>query len=188
VDIQPIQTKYARCLFRSRLEARWAVFFDLMGIEWEYEPEGYVLSDGIWYLPDFWLPTLKLWVEVKPSCGASKEEINKIELLSCGGEWATSLFCGQPNSWHESFFFAFDFTDGSAGDYSIDGQPIPWGFCKEIGPTLCIDKVDSRVLRDREIYTRSIKTPLPQFCYETNLTEMDDILYLVSSEKFEHRA
>lgn len=38
--IKPIETRYAGCRFRSRLEARWAVFFDALKIEWEYEPEG----------------------------------------------------------------------------------------------------------------------------------------------------
>lgn len=31
-------TIYAGVLFRSRLEARWAAFFDLAGWKWEYEP------------------------------------------------------------------------------------------------------------------------------------------------------
>jgi hypothetical protein len=31
-------TKYKGVMFRSRLEARWAAFFDLVGWEWEYEP------------------------------------------------------------------------------------------------------------------------------------------------------
>ena len=31
-------TLYRRTMFRSRLEARWAAFFDLVGWEWEYEP------------------------------------------------------------------------------------------------------------------------------------------------------
>ncbi len=31
-------TKYAGVLFRSRLEARWAAFFDLLEWKWEYEP------------------------------------------------------------------------------------------------------------------------------------------------------
>jgi hypothetical protein len=61
---KPIQTTYAGCLFRSRLEARWAVFFDTLGIEWEYEAEGYETATGR-YLPDFWLPELRIWVEVK---------------------------------------------------------------------------------------------------------------------------
>ena len=55
-EFKAIQTEYKGYLFRSRLEARWAVFFDAMGIEWEYEPEGIVLSDGTNYLPDFYLP------------------------------------------------------------------------------------------------------------------------------------
>lgn len=63
--IKPIETKYKGCLFRSRLEARWAVYFDVAGIEWEYEKEGFALPSG-WYLPDFWLPQVRLWAEVKP--------------------------------------------------------------------------------------------------------------------------
>ena len=63
-DLKAIQTVYKGYRFRSRLEARWAVFFDALGIKWEYEKEGYDL-DGIWYLPDFWLPELECWIEVK---------------------------------------------------------------------------------------------------------------------------
>lgn len=66
LDIKPIETRYAGCRFRSRLEARWAVFFDTLGIPWEYEPQGYVVGeDERPYLPDFWLPEQHLWVEVK---------------------------------------------------------------------------------------------------------------------------
>ena len=53
--MKPIQTEYKGYLFRSRLEARWAVFFDACGVDWEYEPEGYDLGNGIHYLPDFLL-------------------------------------------------------------------------------------------------------------------------------------
>jgi len=42
--VKPIETVYSDHLFRSRLEARWAVFFDYMGIKWVYEPEGYDLG------------------------------------------------------------------------------------------------------------------------------------------------
>jgi hypothetical protein len=63
--MKAIETQYAGCRFRSRLEARWAVFFDHLGVKWEYEPEGFDL-DGVWYLPDFYLPDHG-WVEVKPS-------------------------------------------------------------------------------------------------------------------------
>ena len=50
-----IETEYKGYRFRSRLEARWAVFFDACGVRWEYEPEGYVLHNGQCYLPDFLL-------------------------------------------------------------------------------------------------------------------------------------
>lgn len=69
--IKVIQTKYKGFLFRSRLEARWAVFFDACGVEYEYEPEGYDLGKGMMYLPDFLLHGVygrasgDLYVEVK---------------------------------------------------------------------------------------------------------------------------
>jgi hypothetical protein len=63
--ITPIETRYAGCHFRSRLEARWAVFFNSANIPWEYEPEGFNI-DGKYYLPDFRLPQCGLWIEVKP--------------------------------------------------------------------------------------------------------------------------
>jgi len=76
MTIKPIETVYAGCRFRSRLEARWAVFFDVMGIAWQYEAQGYQLRDRLYvlecgdalnYLPDFWLPEFKLHAEVKGS-------------------------------------------------------------------------------------------------------------------------
>jgi hypothetical protein len=53
-------------LFRSRLEARWAIYFHTANIRWLYEPESYCLDNGIWYVPDFYLPELDCFVEVKP--------------------------------------------------------------------------------------------------------------------------
>lgn len=55
--MKAIETRYAGHRFRSRLEARWAVFFDHLGVEWEYEPQGYVVG-GTPYLPDFRLLNL----------------------------------------------------------------------------------------------------------------------------------
>ncbi|MEW6326319.1 MAG: hypothetical protein AB1487_01800 [Thermodesulfobacteriota bacterium] len=62
--VEAIETYYRGYKFRSRLEARWAVFFDYMGITFQYEPEGYKLPSG-WYLPDFWLTQVNMWAEVK---------------------------------------------------------------------------------------------------------------------------
>ena len=72
--IRAIETQYKGYRFRSRLEARWAVFFDAMGIKWEYEKEGFDLGAQGYYLPDFWLPdffTPNIWgIEGLESTGA----------------------------------------------------------------------------------------------------------------------
>lgn len=52
-QIRAIETVYNGYRFRSRLEARWAVFFDALGVKYEYEPEGFELPSGKRYLPDF---------------------------------------------------------------------------------------------------------------------------------------
>ncbi|MBX5010876.1 hypothetical protein HJB67_13015 [Rhizobium lentis] len=61
--IKAIPTIYNNVQFRSRLEARWAAFFDLSGIEWDYEPFD---LDG--WTPDFLLRAggVDMLSEVKP--------------------------------------------------------------------------------------------------------------------------
>lgn len=63
--MQAIETEYKGYRFRSRLEARWAVFFEKAEISYQYEPEGFQLKDGKNYLPDFLLTNEDIWVEVK---------------------------------------------------------------------------------------------------------------------------
>jgi hypothetical protein len=67
-EIKAIETHYKGYRFRSRLEARWAVFFDALDIVWYYEHEGYKTGKGDFWLPDFYLPTFDggCLVEVKP--------------------------------------------------------------------------------------------------------------------------
>jgi predicted RNA-binding Zn-ribbon protein involved in translation (DUF1610 family) len=72
MDIKPIETMYKGYRMRSRLEARWAVFFDALGIEWEYEPEGYGM-DKEFYLPDFYLPEFGKFIEIKAIIPTGKE-------------------------------------------------------------------------------------------------------------------
>jgi len=66
-EIKPLETLYAGVRFRSRAEARWAVFFDALKLKWQYEPEGYQLPNGDCYLPDFVLEKFGI-VEIKPMC------------------------------------------------------------------------------------------------------------------------
>lgn len=103
MNLTPIPTKYKKYSMKSRLEARWAVYFDLLGIPWQYEPEGFRMG-RVCYLPDFavqvpvrsftpakvslsgvQVPKFEevqaeqVWVEVKPSGKAlSGNEIVKI--------------------------------------------------------------------------------------------------------------
>jgi hypothetical protein len=79
-NFKAIETFYHGCRFRSRTEARWAVFFDTLGISWEYEKEGYIL-EGMRYLPDFWLPEQDCFVEIKGQ-EPNGDELVKARLLS----------------------------------------------------------------------------------------------------------
>ena len=62
LSVRAKPTLYKGIRFRSRLEARWAVFFDALGIEWTYEPNVDGAPAG--YLPDFDLG--HFYFEVKP--------------------------------------------------------------------------------------------------------------------------
>lgn len=87
MTIKPIETEYNGYRFRSRLEARWAVFFDNAGIEYEYETEGYELQNGNRYLPDFYLPSFDLHVEVKRNTldGIKEIERKSLPAIKWGG-------------------------------------------------------------------------------------------------------
>lgn len=92
--MKAIETTYQGVRFRSRLEARWAVFFDAMGIKWEYEPQGFEFESRLnptsgqmfHYLPDFRFPELDLWAEVKGSLNA--DECRR--LLECASALSAS--------------------------------------------------------------------------------------------------
>lgn len=78
MNAKPIETLYNGYRFWSRLEARWAVFFDAAGISYQYEPEGYVGYLGIPYLPDFYLPDLDVYAEVKGTDAQLQKDAEKI--------------------------------------------------------------------------------------------------------------
>lgn len=75
-----IETEYKGYRFRSRLEARWAVFFDAINIEWKYETEGYEIGEHR-YLPDFWLPTASAWVEVNGDKDGLRKDIARMRAI-----------------------------------------------------------------------------------------------------------
>jgi hypothetical protein len=95
--MKAIDTLYKGCYFRSRTEARWAVFFDALGVRWEYEKEGYDLGDGIYYLPDFWFPDHKMFGEVKPEGELTKDEVEKAKRLCRQSGRTVWIFKGIPS-------------------------------------------------------------------------------------------
>lgn len=135
---RPIETMYKGCRFRSRLEARWAVFFDTLGIKWEYEKEGYDLGDVGWFLPDFWLPDFKLWVEVK-GVAPGDTDLRRLHALAEGSGHHAVLFTNIPSQPHEQYWhpcfdsFECKFTQSVPvkGDFRLiserDPHAAPWG-------------------------------------------------------------
>ena len=106
--MKAIETRYKGYRFRSRLEARWAVFFDALELRWEYEREGYQLSDGTRYLPDFFVHwdakrsarllqfrEVGYWVEIK-GVEPSEEELRKLGALCKETGHIGYLLCGAP--------------------------------------------------------------------------------------------
>lgn len=90
-----IETIYCGYRFRSRLEARWAVYFDTIGLKWEYEKEGFRFKNDITYLPDFWLPQVRMWAEIKPEKFTPKE-LQKAKLLVLESNYSCLLLEGVP--------------------------------------------------------------------------------------------
>ncbi len=97
--MKAIETVYNGYRFRSRLEARWAVFFDTLGIKYEYEKEGFDL-DGVRYLPDFWLPVQQWWIEIKGSQGPTTEDWEKCARLAEGSKYPVAVLVGEPGNEH----------------------------------------------------------------------------------------
>lgn len=99
--IKAIETIYNGYRFRSRLEARWAVFFDTLGIDYQYEPEGYNLGYYGYYLPDFWLHTnypnddSGVYVEIKPT-EMNSQELAKLYTLAKNTKVSAFAIQGQP--------------------------------------------------------------------------------------------
>lgn len=126
-----IPTVYAGVQFRSRLEARWAAFFDLLRWPWDYEP---IDLDG--YIPDFLIgPSRKLLIEVK---GSSDDYTVAIEKLERSG-WTGEFLLVSSSLVYEC--------DESRDDYPVlvpgvsgnvaDGEAVVYG---DFGSPLCLER------------------------------------------------
>jgi hypothetical protein len=100
--LKAIETRYRGFRFRSRAEARFAVYLDTAKVVWSYEPEGFDF-DGIKYLPDFWVQSQfdeasGYWVEIK-GMPPTQVEIHKAQLLANASEHTVLLVFGQAGDW-----------------------------------------------------------------------------------------
>lgn len=94
MKFEPIPTDYKGYRFRSKTEARWAVFFTELGLSWVYEEQGFDM-DGTWYLPDFSINDWNGYVEIKGR-EPSSEEVEKCKSLNKGSDRTVLLIYGQP--------------------------------------------------------------------------------------------
>lgn len=137
--VKSIETEYRGFTFRSRTEARWAMLFDLLGIEWDYEPEGYILGDdGTFYVPDFWLPEFECFAEIKGQA-ATDEERRKCELLRDEIGKAVLLLQGQPHR-YDGELFAWAYQSGYSSN--TGGTCEHSAFLSTIGNVTYIVDVD----------------------------------------------
>lgn len=148
--IKPIETYYNGYRFRSRLEARWAVFFDALGVRYEYEPEGFELGDREYYLPDFYLNDFELYIEIKPF------DRSVVQYVGDNNTWeqkcarfrnytgkAILLCYGDPSEAIYKRFFGWDISDSSGG--TSEYQALFYDYCGEIKLLLADDRPDREI-------------------------------------------
>jgi hypothetical protein len=182
-ELKAIETHYGGYRFRSRLEARWAVFLDSIRETWQYEREGYSLPSGA-YLPDFWLPRLKLHLEIKADAPTKIELKLCEELFSMDGNpiaiaWGLP-FRSVPVRHPDHFVcpaerlavWCFDLSDSSGGTVWWDDS----AFVFDAGNQLVIATNDWRA--DRTFHDgnykrlpfmlgwQSLVRPIPQDCFD----------------------
>lgn len=127
---------YNGTLYRSHLEARWAIFLDRLDVKNVYEPQGFDLGDGVLYLPDFAIFAAlgTLWAEVKPEWDADPEGVEKWRRFAAVRPQPSRavLLVGQPSANGEHVVIGGDdkADDPLKGPWEDSGQlwrPCPSG-------------------------------------------------------------
>lgn len=96
--IQAKPTVYAGVHFRSRLEARWAVFLTARRVSWTYEPYQFRVHPQDWsYTPDFEVTIggKKVLLEIKPTeVSDSYRSVLRTISLAVRSSWRLNIFLG----------------------------------------------------------------------------------------------
>ena len=139
MNIKAIPTNFLGIQFRSRLEARWAVFMEVCQVKWQYEPEGFDLGDGVFYLPDFWLPRLDCYLEIKPT-RPDEDAMDKAFRLALGSKKDVYILYGFPGVPDYGYWKSpSDISDGSSiaikcyGDLDGSDEDYCWCECPSCG-------------------------------------------------------
>lgn len=118
--MKPIVTTYNGVTYRSRTEARWAVFFDRIGMNVDYEAFELDIPTIGKYTPDFSIGS-ELFAEVKPVWPTGLE-VSKARALArlCNG---VVLLIGQPEY---RCYWMLTFRNGQPGEVPIllTGTPV----------------------------------------------------------------
>lgn len=112
--LMAIETSYKGFRFRSRLEARWAIYFDAVEMPWQYELEGYNLGELGLYLPDFWLVDESMFAEVKAK-DLTVIEQNRCRALAKQSGYPVIMLVGPP----EPKPYRGEKPDGQLEEYGI---------------------------------------------------------------------
>lgn len=145
-----IETRYKGFRFRSRTEARWAVFFDALGVKWDYERDGYDLGEGSLYLPDFWLFDSQCYAEVKGQEFTVKE-VNLCRVLALKSSYPVVMLPGVP----EARAYQAEMPNGLLGvhEWNVDSSTLEQAADRaktarfEHGETPSQEKIAPRVQR-----------------------------------------
>ena len=98
---------------RSYTELLWARVLEAAGIFYLYEPDLVRVDDG-YYLPDFWLPNVGIYLEVKGK-SPTEEEIQKADAVMARTGREVMFLVGQPQSDREGLMNCGMLVRGAGG-------------------------------------------------------------------------
>ncbi|GAA0258908.1 hypothetical protein [Pseudomonas rhodesiae] len=101
---------------RSYTELLWARVLEAADIFYLYEPDLVRVDDGF-YLPDFWLPNVGIYVEVKGDW-PTEEEVRKADAVMARTGCEVVFLCGKPESDMESLINCGMYARGANGWHS----------------------------------------------------------------------
>lgn len=145
--IAPIQTTWNNYHFRSRTEAKWAVTLTTLGIPFEYEEKAYSIPGVGGYVPDFYLPTMRVgeyhsggcFLEIKPADYIKERQSPTMELSSLTREPVVTFY-GFPDRGESGINEFFDrhtienaYVPGPSGNGLYCDNLYLLGVCKQCG-------------------------------------------------------